>query len=349
MPAPSTALSQLAIELREDARRRRHRRLILLSGEAEDCRQQARQLVTALAAERPLWVGESAPDGIACLHNSQAHERLGGELDLLIYDAFRGFDPDAFGALGGAVRGGGLLLLLTPNLEAWPSYPDPEHQRMVAAGHEASLADGRFRRRLASILRSDPWILPVIDGEPLPAFRPTSGPAQPSPSATGECLAPDQQRAVDAVERVARGHRRRPLVLSSDRGRGKSSALGIAAARLMREQSRRLWVTGPRRSAVDTLFEQAARLLPGAKLKRGELRFGDSTLAYSAPDHLLTEDMPAELLLVDEAAAIPTALLEGLLARYPRLVFATTVHGYEGTGRGFALRFKAHLDRETPQ
>ncbi|MEJ2694507.1 MAG: GNAT family N-acetyltransferase [Candidatus Thiodiazotropha sp.] len=349
MPTPITTLSQLAIELQEDARRHRHRRLILLSGEVDGCRRQARQLVTALAAERPLWVGESAPDGVASLRNAQARERLGGELDLLIYDAFCGFDPDAFGALGGTLRGGGVLLLLTPSLAEWPGYPDPQQQRMVTAGYEACSAGGLFQRRLASILQSDPWVLPVVDGEPLSAFRPASGSAQPSPGAIGECLTPDQQQAVEAIEHVAKGHGRRPLVLNSDRGRGKSSALGIAAARLMREKSRRLWVTGPRRSAVDALFEQAARLLPGAELKRAELRYGDSRLAYSAPDHLLAEPQPAELLLVDEAAAIPTALLEGLLARYPRLVFATTIHGYEGTGRGFALRFKAHLDREMPQ
>jgi tRNA(Met) cytidine acetyltransferase len=153
---------------------------------------------------------------------------------------------------------------------------------------------------------------------------------------------------VAAIEHVARGHRHRPLVLRSDRGRGKSSAMGIAAANLMREAPRRLLVSAPRRSAADALFRQAAQLLPDGRWHAGELHFASSRLGYSAPDHLLAEPATADLLLVDEAAAIPSALLEGLLANYPRVVFATTVHGYEGTGRGFDLRFKAHLDRQTP-
>lgn len=53
--------------------------------------------------------------------------------------------------------------------------------------------------------------------------------------------------------------------------------------------------------------------------------------------------------MVDEAAAIPAALLGQWLSAFPRIAFATTVHGYEGSGRGFALRFRDTLERLTPQ
>jgi tRNA(Met) cytidine acetyltransferase len=274
---------------------------------------------------------------------------LGGELDLLVYDAFCGFDPDAFGALGGTLRGGGLLLLLSPPLEAWHRYPDPQHQRIATAGYAAAQVGGAFLQRMAEILQTDPTVVLLRYGQALSASIASTEPSGAIPLRTGVCRTPDQQEAVEAIERVLKGHRRRPLVLSSDRGRGKSSAMGIAAAQLMRETTRKLWVTAPRRRAADALFEQAMRLLPGASLRRGELRYQTSSLTYSAPDHLLANPHPADLLLVDEAAAIPTALLQGLLERYPRVVFATTLHGYEGSGRGFALRFMAHLEQQTPQ
>jgi tRNA(Met) cytidine acetyltransferase len=322
---------------------------MLLAGKVEDCRQHARQIVNALAVNDSLWIGDGAPSGVATLGNSQALQRLGGELDLLIYDAFSGFDPDAFGALAGTLRGGALLLLLTPSLEIWPSYMDPEHTRIAIHGYSADNVGGGFLQRLTAILQSDPYVVRQDDGEWVAEMVAKGSDTLPSLEAATECLTPDQQQAVEAIERVVHGHRRRPLVLSSDRGRGKSSALGIAAARLMRESTRTILVTAPRRSAADALFHQALRLLPEAELKQGNLHYCGSLLTYTAPDHLLGTSQAADLLLVDEAAAIPTNLLEGLLEHYPRLVFATTVHGYEGTGRGFALRFRAYLDQRTPQ
>jgi tRNA(Met) cytidine acetyltransferase len=161
-------------------------------------------------------------------------------------------------------------------------------------------------------------------------------------------LTEDQHRAVEAIQHVVTGHRKRPLVLSSDRGRGKSSALGIAAARLMQDSSRKILVTAPRMSATESLFQQARRLLPEASSDANSIKLDQSELRYSAPDHLLAQPQPADLLLVDEAAAIPTPILEALLKRYARVVFATTLHGYEGTGRGFSIRFKSHLDQATP-
>lgn len=259
---------------------------------------------------RRWWCGADAPAGWTTVAPRQARRQLGGECDLLVFDARAGFDADAFGALSGAVVGGGALLLLTPPPGDWPA--------------------GRFAARWLRLL--------LATGERPPA---TASPvaAPPAEGSDPAALTADQARAVAAVLRVARGHRRRPLVLTADRGRGKSAALGIAAARLLQQGATRVLVTAPRSAAAASLFGQVERLL-GTRHPAG--------LAFVAPDALLRQPQPAELLLVDEAAALPVPLLEGLLRRHARIAFATTVHGYEGTGRGFAVRFRQVLDTLTP-
>jgi tRNA(Met) cytidine acetyltransferase len=340
---------RLAERLRQQASVCRQRRLLVLSGEPTWCRVEAAVVSESLQPADSLWLGRGAPDAIDSLQNSQALQRLGGELDLLIYDAHSGFDPDAFGALSGTLRGGGLLLLLTPPLHAWSRFDDPEHARIAVAGYPADAVGGGFLARLSNLLRQDPSTC-FVTADRLPAL-PDHEPSVVYPEHTSgdACRTEDQRLAVEAIRHVVEGHRRRPLVLVSDRGRGKSAALGIAAAQLMLEGKRRILVTAPRRGAVDSLFEQAGRLLGVNGIATSALSLYGSELRYSAPDHLLADPQPADLLLVDEAAAIPSPLLEGLLSAYARVVFATTVHGYEGTGRGFQLRFRRHLERETPQ
>jgi tRNA(Met) cytidine acetyltransferase len=54
----------------------------------------------------------------------------------------------------------------------------------------------------------------------------------------------------------------------------------------------------------------------------------------------LPEDPDA--VIVDEAAALPVTVLESFLAA-PAVAFTTTIHGYEGAGRGFSVRFRDRL------
>ncbi|MCU7843149.1 MAG: GNAT family N-acetyltransferase [Candidatus Thiodiazotropha sp. (ex Monitilora ramsayi)] len=347
--SPNQRLAESIVELQQKALARRHRHMIVIAGDLSWCLDKAHHLIEALNQSDALWIGLGAPGNIPAIENRQALQRLGSELDLMIYNAYSGFDPDAFGALSGTLRGGGFLLLLTPALEKWRTFYDPENARIAVAGYDAETISGNFLHRISQILRNDPSVITVsANGSSTPLPKADGVPFSAAPASSDSCLTEDQRLAVEAILHVAKGHRRRPLVLSSDRGRGKSSALGIAAARLILEGTGVILATAPRMAATDSLFQQARQLMPDAISGTNSLSLSESVLRYSAPDHLLANPVPADLLLVDEAAAIPTPVLESLLKKYARIVFATTVHGYEGTGRGFSVRFKAHLDHVTP-
>lgn len=344
------ALLQLTEQLRQQARQQHQRRLLLLSGEAAWGRQLAQAIVLALALPKQerLWVGEPYRD-IECFPNRQAKTRLGSECQLLIYDAHSGFDPDSFGAVSGTLCGGGVLLLLAPALVQWPEFDDPEYQRLLVALSQRGQIKGRFFRHFLSELRRAEGVLIYSQGEVLPTLDESVDLPILRSAPNAPYLTEDQQRAVAAIHHVLTGHRRLPLVITSDRGRGKSGALGLAAGQLLAGGGvQRILLSAPSRDSVESVFRQALSLLPDSTLTGSSLRWQGAELQFVAPDQLLAQRPEAELLLVDEAAAIPVALLQEMLEHYSRVVFASTVHGYEGSGRGFAIRFQHYLEDHAP-
>ncbi|WP_240761577.1 tRNA(Met) cytidine acetyltransferase TmcA [Nitrosococcus wardiae] len=331
-----------------------HRRALVLSGDWAWCLQAAQASLANTSLESVLWISAQAAENAWRMEAAKAHRSLGQEVDAIVFDAYSGFDLDAFGIITGAIRGGGLLLLLTPPLAAWPSFNDPEHARIVTAPYQVTEVTGRFLERLVGILRKAEGVIVIEQGKVFPSIplvasgtRETNDQNLSDRPADSACRTEDQRRAVEAIVKVVTGQRRRPVVLTSDRGRGKSAALGIAAARLLQRGLKHIIVTGPRLDAVEPVFRHAQRLLPQAIASRAALHLPEAVMAFAPPDDLIRTSRPADLLLVDEAATIPTPLLERLLQRYSRIAFATTVHGYEGTGRGFALRFHKLLDERT--
>lgn len=294
------------------------------------------------------WIGGHAPSGATALAADRAPDALGREFDAVVVDVRTGLHVDALGAAAGTIRAGGVLVLVTPALEDWPAFDDPAYERIAAAGWPHAAVCGRFLRRLVRIIRKHPHTA-VSESGICPPLQP--GKALIRADEDG-CRTDDQRRAVAELVHMGLGRARRPVVLTADRGRGKSSALGLAAARLLKAGVERVVITAPRQSATAQVFEHAARHLPQARSGPYHVKSDNGgEILFRAPDELALGEAPdpARAVFVDEAAAIPAPLLERLLERQPRIAFATTVHGYEGTGRGFAVRFHAVLNRRTPQ
>ena len=80
-------------------------------------------------------------------------------------------------------------------------------------------------------------------------------------------------------------------------------------------------VTAPQPDAVAPVFLHAAQQ-QGLEYHRQHLQWGQSSLRFVAADELIRGDYQADLLLIDEAAAIPAPMLAQLLRRFNRVVFA---------------------------
>lgn len=323
------------------------RRLILLEGDRDAAVQWLAALLPGLSLKAGVWTGPAAdnPDHrLALLAPPAARKWLGRELSVIVWDGWQGNPPDAFAALAGALTAGGLLFWLMPPLDRWPGYADPDYSR-TGLDHGG---EHPFASRMAGILKNHEAVIRISPSK----VQSPSLAAPPLPE-SGFRIATtrEQEQLVQRLVRFGLGRRRRPVVVTADRGRGKTAALGIAAAELLRQGRQRIVVSAPSEDNLETLFRHAREAMGDqlASLKPGELTTGNGGRLWYLPIRELLALRPeAEVIMVDEAAAIPAPLLKAVLLGWPRVAFSTTVHGYEGAGRGFAIRFRQVLDQLTP-
>lgn len=307
------------IALSAEMARQGIRRLLVISGEETWCQQQAAALMVNQAA---LWVGEEqdASQAAHYCHPGALTTLLGREFSHAVFDARRGFDVAAFAALGGTLRAGGWLILLTPALSRWAQTPDADACRW--SDTTQPIATPRFIHHFCRTLHAhgeailwqqgQPLVLP--DVAPRPVWHPASG-------------APEREQAAILTElnSMLPG----VMVVTAPRGRGKSALAGMH----LRHLQGNAIVTAPGRAATDVLAQ-----------------FAGEAVDFVPPDALLQRladgeaDRP-DWLIVDEAAAIPGPLLRQLIAGFSRVLLTTTVQGYEGTGQGFLLKLCAGLER----
>lgn len=332
----------------------RHRQLFWLQGDSAWCRQQAVVHIQSAGWQQGCWITASGedlplsawglPSGFRQLAARKSRQQLGQEEPCLVIDAFTGFNPDALGAVAGCLRAGGLLFLLTP--KNWSGYPDPDYRRLAPWPWAPEALTRRFLQRTENLLQSQP-VVNQVQGQLEPSYPPLSSLTEASPSQVSYrwgAITADQEAVVAGILHQWSEQSDRAQVVTADRGRGKSWALGLAAAAWLELNPHdRLLVTAPSTQA-------AARIFEGYRVRLQQLGAAhlEAQLIFIAPDALLQELPAARFLLIDEAAALPVPVLIQLLACYPGSLFATTQQGYEGNGRGFALRFYGHLNQASP-
>ncbi|HAP0677523.1 TPA: tRNA(Met) cytidine acetyltransferase [Escherichia coli] len=310
--AELTALHTLTAQMKREG----IRRLLVLSGEERWCFDHALKLRDALPGDW-LWISPQ-PDAENHCSPSALQTLLGREFRHAVFDARHGFDAAAFAALSGTLKAGSWLVLLLPVWDEWENQPDADSLRWSDCPDP--IATPHFVQHFKRVLTANNDAILWRQNQPfsLAHFTPRTDwhPATGAPQ-------PEQQQLLQQLLTMPPG----VAAVTAARGRGKSALAGQLISRIAGSAI----VTAPAKAATDVLAQ-----------------FAGEKFRFIAPDALLASDEQADWLVADEAAAIPAPLLYQLVSRFPRTLLTTTVQGYEGTGRGFLLKFCArfpHLHR----
>ncbi|MEZ4337078.1 MAG: GNAT family N-acetyltransferase [Sandaracinaceae bacterium] len=331
----------------------RHRALWVLRGTPDETAREARERLSGVDPADVLWVGDGG------VPPSEVRRRLGRAFLVVVLDLHDGLDADVLGQCHGFVWGGGALVLRMPPADADP----PRDASMAVSPYETRDVGTRFWTRFARLASAfdvgrspargggSGWewedgrslTLPLTssrgrEGGPHPRDGEEGAPPSLSPSPPPGASRPELARApvtgtpeqALVTERLA-AHMADPApsctVLLSDRGRGKSSAMGLAIAEARRRVPElRVAVTAGGEGSVAEV-----------------LRFAPDDVAFVPLSELVAAYGAYDVLVVDAAAQLPVPALQRLVRAHPaaRLAFASTVRL-----RRLRPRLRAALPRE---
>ena len=296
------------------------RALLILVGEDDFL---AHQLNHSLSLKSAVWIGDVLPHFAtqSSFPFSKTKNLLGSEFPAIIYDARQGIHLDALAMAAGTLQDGGQLLLLLNHWADLANQPDSDSLRW--SGEKHAINTPHFIAFLQD----------KIGKYGFPVYQNTSlnlAPSMPQKDRSTHCQPTLEQarllqQMAEAEEAI--------LIVTAKRGRGKSALAGLFAKQQV-AQNQPVILTAPNKSAIN-IFNEFARV----------------DITFMSPDELSQNlsDAPQQFanhwLFVDEAAMIPLDILFRLTKAFKRVVLTTTIHSYEGTGRGFLLKFIAKTDR----
>ncbi|VAI08814.1 unnamed protein product [Triticum turgidum subsp. durum] len=289
---------------------------------------------------------------------------LGNTFGMCILQDFEALTPNLLARTIETVEGGGLVILLLSSLSSLTSLYTmvmDVHERFRTESHTqaATRFNERFLLSIASckaciVMDDELNILPISSHmkfiQPVTKNEDSEGLSErerelkdlkdqfredfPVGPLIGKCCTMDQGKAViNFLDSILDKSLRSTVALLAARGRGKSAALGLAIAGAIAAGYSNIFVTAPSPENLNTLFDFVCKGINAMEYK------------YLKPhDHGKLSQV--ELLVIDEAAAIPLPIVKALLGPY--LVFlSSTVNGYEGTGRSLSLKLLQQLESQS--
>jgi len=300
---------------------------------------------------------------------------LGTTYDMTVLDLINDLRPNDVGRLIGIVSGKGLIILITPSFDKWvkmitefqellstPQHPKEEVRHIFIKRFIKKLLKHKgimiYDTDKDKIIKT-PGKIKVLEAKKKELKLPEKG--QFRLKIYRLALTQDQVEVLKLMEKLfkkPKKGRKFILVITADRGRGKSCAVGIGLASLAHRIRRvkglaKIGVTAPSVSNVQSLMMLAKRALEVLEYDVEEeeekgmiwsLKAKGIRIRYLSPLSLL--DSNPDIVAVDEAAGLQVPMLYKIWRKFDRVVFSSTIHGYEGAGRGFSVRFLGMIKKD---
>ncbi|GAA6133465.1 tRNA cytosine(34) acetyltransferase TmcA [Oceaniserpentilla sp. 4NH20-0058] len=282
---------------------------------------------------------------LTCVKASKPSTLLGYECDNVVFDAHHGLFPDALTAISGTIKAGGVLFLLTPPLEQWPEFEDEFAKGRTSLGFEDQCKNPLTTKRLIHFAKKAQRANQgVIILEQHTEFNLSPDWLHEWQSVTPNLNTPANSTTDDQTDTLQyitsnlsslESHLFTSYVITADRGRGKSHLLGMIAENLInlnKDNGINYYLCAPNKAATTAVYKHLSETTKQA-------------LQFLAPERLTETASPDDIIFIDEAASLPIGQLIEWSSHFKRLIFASTTHGYEGTGKGFQIRFFNYLEQ----
>ncbi|MEM1782578.1 MAG: GNAT family N-acetyltransferase [Nanopusillaceae archaeon] len=299
---------------------------------------------------------------------SESEKYMGKTYEILILDMYKSLTPDYIGRLIGTVSGKGLIIFLIEDFGNFENIRTIFHQHLLTPPYKIddvrNLFEIRFKRKLIEheniliidterdiILKNLSYDCDI--SKIIPKVKKVT--KLPENKKFSEriyrlCITDDQVNVLKLLENLLESGKKAFLIIA-DRGRGKSAVLGLCVSALVeyfldKDQTIDIGITSPSIENVKTLFEFLKLGLEKNNIKFDEhgkkIKIKNKIyIEYRDPLNVLSKKY--DFLFVDEAAGIGVNLLYEYLNKNRKLVFSSTIHGYEGAGRSFSVRFMKYI------
>jgi tRNA(Met) cytidine acetyltransferase len=310
------------------------------------------------------------------LHFKESENVLGETYGSLIVDLTEGFNPNDLGIVVETVKEGGMILILSPLPDEWEKRLSRWHEELVSEPYTRENVVPRFYRRFFKHTKSMGGII-IYDLESSKLLKEFQSADEPQKRSEIEipsggqikkklyklCATRDQVEVLKRFETFFdRQRESKVAVITADRGRGKTAVLGILTPFLISRMQRvlkrpiRVMIVAQSPQSVQTYF----RFLKLALTRQGfsDCKFKESNgivtvvtgrhlrIEYVVPRRAIQEARNSDIVIVDEAAAIDVSTLFRMVRGVRYAIFSSTIHGYEGSGRSFSVRFLKKLEED---